>query len=148
MINLEEFTTPLLPYGNDFIIEIIDLFENGYKDDNPPSPSYEERVTSISNAISQSDYAGIKFHAHSIKGAMAYFYDSEASELAGLLEKMGALRCGDKFDDDEFVGFLADLEKLGIENTEKGIAEIFELFKISTQTLLNDLKQYRNSLKA
>lgn len=144
MIDWEEFNNAYKYYGNELVIQIIELFENGDKDDN--SPSYNERITSITNAISQKDYLGIKFHAHSLKGVVANFYDPEPKDLAGILEWMGTQHVEDGLSKDALEMLLTSLEEIGVDNTDEGMTVIFELLKIEADKLLIELKQYLKTI--
>jgi hypothetical protein len=146
MINWEEFNNAYAYYGNELVIQIIELFVNGDENENPPAPSYDERISSITNAIAQKDYPGIKFHAHSLKGVVANFYDPETKELAGILEWMGTQHVNDGLGEDVFKLLLASLAKFGVENTDEGMTVIFEMVKVSCEKLLIELKQHLKAI--
>jgi hypothetical protein len=142
MIDWEEFNNQYKYFGNEFVVMLIELYIKGDENENPPSPSYDERISSITNAISQKDYPGIKFHAHSLKGVVANFYDPESKELAGILEWMGTQHVDDGLGEDVFELLLAALAKIGVENTDEGMTVIFEMLKIASEKLLIELKQH------
>jgi len=144
MIDWEEFNNAYKYYGNELVIQIIELFING--DENENSPSYNERISSITNAIAQKDYPGIKFHAHSLKGVVANFYDPEPKDLAGILEWMGTQHVNDGLGEEVFQLLLDLLAKIGVENTDEGITMIFEMLKVSADKLLIELKQHLKTI--
>ncbi len=144
MINWEELKGVYKSYGNEILIQIIELFDKGEKATN--SPSYKERINSITNAINQKDYPGIRFHAHSLKGVVVNFYDHETEELAGILEWMGTQHVNDGLSEEVFEKLITLLKKMGVDNTDEGMAVIFELLKISADKLLIELKQYLTTI--
>jgi len=145
MIDWEKFNNAFKYYGDDLKFEIIQLFEHGNLEDN--DPSYEDRITSITEAIRTKDFAGLKFHAHSIKGVVANFYDKEPYEIAALLEKMGAQKTPESIHPDDASELEAKLQKMGIENTEEGQLIVLDMLKDSAQKLLQQLREYRKTLK-
>jgi HPt (histidine-containing phosphotransfer) domain-containing protein len=153
MINWEEFNNQYKYFGNELVVLLIELFINGDENEKPPSPSYDERISSITDAISHKDYAGIKFHAHSLKGVVANFYDPESKELAGILEWMGTQYVDDGSSDEakkameELLTSLNNsLSEKGVDNTDEGMKVIFEMLKISAEKLLVELKQHLKTI--
>ncbi len=82
MINWEKFDENFKHYGDDVMVQIIDMFIDDHRDD----------LKLIEQAILNRDYAGIKFNAHHLKGSVATFMDAHATELLRKLEEMGDMK--------------------------------------------------------
>ncbi len=79
MINWEKFDENFRHYGDDVMIQIIDMFIDDHRDD----------LKLIDMAIQNRDFSALKFHAHHLKGSVATFMDPHATELTRKLEEMG-----------------------------------------------------------
>jgi hypothetical protein len=153
MINWEEFNNQYKYFGNEFVVILIELFIKGDEYENPPAPSYDERIFSLTQAIAQKDYPGIKFHAHRLKGTVSLFYDHEAADLSGILELMGTQHVDEgssedakKGREDLLTSLNNSLSERGVDNTDEGITVIFEMLKVSADKLLIELKQHLKTI--
>jgi hypothetical protein len=144
MINWEEFNNQYKYFGNEFVVMLIELYIKG--DENENSPSYDERISLITNAIAQIDYPGIKFHAHRLKGSISIFYDHESQVLAGILEWMGTQHVDDGLGKEDLEKMIDFLDERGIENTDEGMTVIFEMLKIASEKLLLELKEHLKTI--
>ena len=124
MINWEEFNSMYQYFGNDLIAQVIDIFVEGDKDDNPPAPSYDERMIHLKRNVDEKDFPELFRNACSMKGTIANFYDRDSYELAYKLHDMGDSR------------------------TDTGQTEEYEKFKIAADKLVTELKEYRKTLTA
>jgi HPt (histidine-containing phosphotransfer) domain-containing protein len=79
MINLENFNENFKYYGNDVVVQIIDMFVEDHQED----------LKMIGQNISNKDYLSLRFNAHHLRGSIANFMDAEATELTRRLEEMG-----------------------------------------------------------
>jgi len=79
MINLENFNENFKYYGNDVIVQIIDMFVEDHQED----------LKMIGQNISNKDFLSLRFNAHHLKGSVANFMDPETTELTRKLEEMG-----------------------------------------------------------
>jgi hypothetical protein len=122
MINWEAFHNGYQYYGNELVVAVIDMFLEGDKDDIPPSPSYDERMIQLKQNVDEKDFPELTRNACRIKGDISCFYDAESIELACKLQDMG--------------------------ETETGLTEEFEKFKIVAEKLVIELKEYRKTLTA
>jgi hypothetical protein len=123
MINWEEFNSVYQPYGNELIIEIINMLD-GDKAENPPAPSYEERMEMLKRRIDELDFKEIQWNLSSIIGLIRNFYDPVANAASNRLKEMG------------------------YSETSVGLSEEFEKFKIAADKLVIELREYRKTLTA
>jgi HPt (histidine-containing phosphotransfer) domain-containing protein len=79
MIDLENFNENFKYYGNDVVVQIIDMFVEDHQED----------LKMIGQNISNKDFLSLRFNAHHLKGSIANFMDAEATELTRKLEEMG-----------------------------------------------------------
>lgn len=79
MINLENFNENFKYYGNDVVVQIIDMFIKDHQED----------LKMIEQNIINKDFLSLKFNAHHLKGSIANFMDPETTELTRKLEEMG-----------------------------------------------------------
>lgn len=79
MINLENFNENFKYYGNDIVVQIIDMFVE----------DYQEELKMIEQNIINKDFLSLRFNAHHLKGSIANFMDPETTELTRKLEEMG-----------------------------------------------------------
>jgi len=79
MINWEKFNENFKHYGDEVMVQIIDMFIDDHRDD----------LKSIDLAIQSRDYPNLKFFAHHLKGSVATFMDPTTIELTRKLEEMG-----------------------------------------------------------
>ena len=77
MIDLERFKENFVYLDKEVVVEIIDIFLGEYKD----------RMASLQQNISDGDFTGLKFNAHSLKGVIANFMDPVTIELARALDE-------------------------------------------------------------
>ena len=56
MIDWEAFHDMYQYFGSDLVAELIDLFVDGNKDENPPAPSYEERMIQLKRNVDENDW--------------------------------------------------------------------------------------------
>ncbi len=80
---------------------------------------YSDRINSIAESIELVDYDKLKFSAHSIKGVIANFVAPDVEQQARELEIMG-----------------------GNKNMD-GINELFEKFKVSSASMVEELKELK-----
>jgi len=79
MINLENFNENFKYYGNDVVVQIIDMFIEDHQED----------LKMIEQNITNKDFLSLRFNAHHLKGSVANFMDPETTELSRKLEEMG-----------------------------------------------------------
>ena len=79
MINLENFNENFKYYGNDVVIQIIDMFIEDHQED----------LKMIGQNINNKDFLSLRFNAHHLKGSVANFMDPVTTELTRRLEEMG-----------------------------------------------------------
>ncbi len=79
MIDLENFNENFKYYGNDVVVQIIDMFVEDHQED----------LKMIGQNITNKDFLSLRFNAHHLKGSIANFMDAEATELTRKLEEMG-----------------------------------------------------------
>lgn len=79
MINLENFNENFKYYGNDVVVQIIDMFVEDHQED----------LKMIGQNINNRDFLSLRFNAHHLKGSIANFMDPETTELTLKLEQMG-----------------------------------------------------------
>jgi len=77
---------------------------------------YPERIKALEDSINAVDYEGLKFNSHSIKGVIANFVAPTVEQQAKELEMMGS------------------------QNNMDGASELFAKFKVSTASLVDELK--------
>lgn len=82
MINLENFNENFKYYGNEVVVQIIDMFAEDYPKD----------IKMIEQNIANKDFLSLKFNAHHLKGSIANFMDPETTELTRKLEEMGEMK--------------------------------------------------------
>jgi HPt (histidine-containing phosphotransfer) domain-containing protein len=80
---------------------------------------YPERIEALSKCIDDVDYDNLKFNSHSIKGVIANFVAAEVEQQAKELEIMGS------------------------EKNMDGVNELFASFKISSTTLVDELRELK-----
>jgi len=80
---------------------------------------YSERIDSLTESIKSVDYDGLKFNAHSMKGVVANFVAPSVEQQAKELEMMGS------------------------EKNMDGVNELFETFKLSSASLVEELKELK-----
>ena len=80
---------------------------------------YSERIESLAESIKSVDYDDLKFNAHSMKGVVANFVAPSVEQQAKELEMMGS------------------------EKNMEGANELFEAFKISSASLVEELKELK-----
>lgn len=85
MINLENFNENFKYYGNDVVVQIIDMFVEDHQED----------LKMIRQNIENKDFLSLRFNAHHLKGSVANFMDPETTELTRKLEEMGEKRTED-----------------------------------------------------
>jgi HPt (histidine-containing phosphotransfer) domain-containing protein len=112
MIDWEKFNETFTYFKNDVIIEVIDIYAS----------ELDERLAAIDSNIAEADFVKLKFNAHSFKGFVASFMDSEPYELCRKLEQMA------------------------LNNEIDGLHEIFSKLKATSNSLLNELLAYRKTL--
>lgn len=79
MINLENFNENFKYYGNDVVVQIIDMFVEDHQED----------LIMINQNINNKDFLSLRFNAHHLKGSIANFMDPVTTELTRKLEEMG-----------------------------------------------------------
>ena len=79
MINLENFNENYKYYGNDVVVQIIDMFIEDHQED----------LKMIEQNITNKNFLSLRFSAHHLKGSIANFMDPETTELTRKLEEMG-----------------------------------------------------------
>lgn len=79
MINLENFNENFKYYGNDVVVQIIDMFIEDHQED----------LKMIGQNINNKDFLSLRFNAHHLKGSLANFMDPVTTELTRKLEEMG-----------------------------------------------------------
>lgn len=79
MINLENFNENFKYYGNDVVVQIIDMFVEDHQED----------LKMIGQNINNRDFLSLRFNAHHLRGSLANFMDPETTELSRKLEEMG-----------------------------------------------------------
>ena len=124
MINWEDFNKLCQYFDNETVIYLIDFFVEGDKDENPPSPSYDERMATLKRRIDELDFKEIQFNLSSIRGIIRNFYDPVADAASNRLKEMG------------------------YSETSVGLTEEYEKFKIAADKLVIELKEYRKTLTA
>jgi HPt (histidine-containing phosphotransfer) domain-containing protein len=85
MINLENFNENFKYYGNDVVVQIIDMFIEDHQED----------LKMIGQNISNKDFLSLRFNAHHLKGSIANFMDPDTTELTLKLEQMGETKTED-----------------------------------------------------
>ena len=76
MIDRERFGENFIYLDKEVVIEIIDIFLS----------EYNERLAAIQKNITEQDFPGLKFNAHSLKGVIANFMDPVSIELSRTLD--------------------------------------------------------------
>jgi len=109
MIDRKKFKENFVYLDKEVVVEIIDIFLS----------EYEERLLNIQNNITQGDFAGLKFNAHSLKGVIANFMDPSTIELSRTLD-----------------------EKAKLE-TNSGLQELYDNLKFATESLVTDLNDLK-----
>lgn len=89
MIDLENFNENFKYYGNDVVVQIIDMFVEDHQED----------LKMIEQNIANKDYLSLRFNAHHLKGSIANFMDPETTELTRKLEEMGEKKSADALAD-------------------------------------------------
>jgi len=77
MIDRGRFKENFFYLDKEVVIEIIDIFLGEYK----------ERLKILQKNISEKDFTGLKFNAHSLKGVIANFMDPLTIELTRKLDE-------------------------------------------------------------
>jgi HPt (histidine-containing phosphotransfer) domain-containing protein len=85
MINLENFNENFKYYGNDVVVQIIDMFVEDHQED----------LKMINQNINNKDFLSLRFNAHHLKGSIANFMDPVTTELTSKLEEMGETKTED-----------------------------------------------------
>lgn len=85
MINLENFNENFKYYGNDVVVQIIDMFIEDHQED----------LKMIGQNINNKDFLSLRFNAHHLKGSLANFMDPVTTELTRKLEEMGDTKTED-----------------------------------------------------
>jgi HPt (histidine-containing phosphotransfer) domain-containing protein len=85
MINWENFNDTYQHYGNEVVVQIIDMFAEDYQND----------MKLIAQAIEDKDFPALKFSAHHIKGSILNFMDMDTAALAHTLEQKGEKAMGE-----------------------------------------------------
>ncbi len=80
---------------------------------------YSERIEALTASINAVDYDNLKFNSHSIKGVIANFVAPEVEQQAKELEIMGS------------------------EKNMDGVDELFAAFKISSASLVDELREIK-----
>jgi len=80
---------------------------------------YPERIEALSKSINDVDYDNLKFNSHSIKGVIANFVAPDVEQQAKELEMMGS------------------------EKNMDGANELFESFKVSSASLIDELRELK-----
>jgi hypothetical protein len=124
MINWEEFNDMYQYFGSDLVAELIDLFVDGNKDEDPPAPSYDERMAMLKRRIDELDFKEIQFNLCIIRGSIRIFCDLAANAASDRLKEMG------------------------YSETSVGLIEEFDKFKIAADKLVIELREYRKTLTA
>jgi len=109
MIDREKFKENFVYLDKEVVVEIIDIFLS----------EYEERLLNIQNTITQGDFSGLKFNAHSLKGVIANFMDPPTIELSRALDEKAKLEEG------------------------SGLQELFDNLKQATESLVAGLKDLK-----
>ncbi|TSA26359.1 MAG: Hpt domain-containing protein, partial [Bacteroidetes bacterium] len=94
---------------NEVVNEIIDIFLD----------EYEVRLKNLQKNITDLDFTGLKFNAHSLKGVVANFMDPVAIELTRKLDEQ------------------AKMEDPG------GLQELFDHLKRETESLAQELRELK-----
>jgi HPt (histidine-containing phosphotransfer) domain-containing protein len=79
MINLENFNENFKYYGDEVVVQIIDMFVEDHQED----------LKMIGQNIKNRDFLSLRFNAHHLKGSIANFMDPETTELTSKLEELG-----------------------------------------------------------
>ncbi|NQV02557.1 MAG: Hpt domain-containing protein [Bacteroidia bacterium] len=109
MIDRKRFKENFVYLDKEVVVEIIDIFLG----------EYEERITNIQKNITEQDFTGLRFNAHSLKGVIANFMDPETIELSRILD-----------------------ERAKHEDTN-GLQELFENLKRGTESLVKELQDLK-----
>lgn len=78
MIDRTRFKENFIYLDKEVIVEIIDIFLG----------EYEERLMAIEKNISELDFTGLKFNAHSLKGVVSNFMDPVSIDMTRKLDDM------------------------------------------------------------
>lgn len=78
MIDRKVFNEQYKFFDKEFIVEIIDMFLNDYKD----------RFILLHNDVETLNFQSLKFNAHSLKGVITNFWDPVTTELSHRLNDM------------------------------------------------------------
>ncbi len=78
MINWEEFNSLFQYYGNDIVIEIINMFEE----------EYDERFDALKKSIDKLDFKEIQNNRRHLKGIIGNFYDPVPIAASNRLKEM------------------------------------------------------------
>lgn len=79
MISWENFNENLQVYGDELVIEVIDMF---FED-------HQETLSIIQQSIQKKDFPVLRFNAHHLKNTLSYFMDPVTTQLCRDLEEMG-----------------------------------------------------------
>lgn len=90
LINNQSFNESFSYFDKEIVVEIIDIFLN----------EYEDRLSAIKKCIDETDFPGLKFHAHSLKGVVANFSAPSVQALAKQLEDKGTNSQNDNLTED------------------------------------------------
>ncbi len=110
MIDREKFKENFVYLDNEVVVEIIDIFLGEYK----------ERLANLQQNITEQNFTGLKFNAHSLKGVIANFMDPPTIELARSLD-----------------------EQAKSENMN-GLQELFDNLNRETLALVSELTELKN----
>ena len=108
LINKETLFETYSDYGNEFIIDIIDIFLN----------EYEEKINFIDEGIKTNDAEKVHFWSHKLKGSIKAFFAPEPAEIAYTIEKLSTAGVFEGVEDlfiklkEECVKFIAELNEL------------------------------------
>lgn len=113
MIDIAQFKENFSYLDDDIVVEIIDIFLG----------EYDERFTALQQNISDLDFAGLKFNAHSLKGVISNFMDPVTIALSKKLDEKAK------------------------EGDSTGLQELFDELKSAADTLKAELIAIKATFK-
>jgi len=111
LINKETLFETYSDYGNEFIIDIIDIFLN----------EYSEKINFIEEGIKTKDAEKVHFWSHKLKGSIKAFFAPEPAEIAYTIEKLST------------AGILEGVDDLFIKLKEECFLFIDELIELKNE---------------
>jgi HPt (histidine-containing phosphotransfer) domain-containing protein len=132
MIDWDKFNDRLGCFDEDLILELIDMFIT----------DYPQRMIDLRKSVEDKDYHQLDENAHTLKTNCATFGDNDSARLAYNLELLGKNQVSYNsllVNSDSWI----QLELLGNNNPGDDMNSVFAQFVSSSETLVQELEQYR-----